>query len=517
MRKFTIARKLILLYCLVFQSLTYAQDDNFTKTQIGPNNLLTTPWNLLYGPDGYLWITEKSVGNIVRINPETGERDDLIKISDFSTSGGQDGLLGLAFDNQFSNGSPYVYISYTHMVSSVRKQKLVRLTYTLNAGNGSLGTPVVLIDNLPSYKDHQSGRIVIDANNKLYYTIGDQGVKVCASNLAQYLPTQSEIDQKNWNNYPGKVLRINLDGSIPSDNPLFNGVRSHIYSIGHRNPQGLVLGTNGKLYSSEHGPSSDDEINIIESGKNYGWPFVAGIKDNLMYDSDGCLTTETQFNDPNYQDPLLSMFLPNAYKSTECTDTWMCRPNMAPSSIEIYEQSSIPNWQNSLLIPSLKKGTIYRVKLDSSSTKPVGTPTQHFYTTNRYRDIAIAPDGKSFYVITDGSGKTADFTGMVIKTTMENPGSILKFTYQETVSAMESENIENIKVWINSTEKTLHIKLNENITNAVLFNTMGQVVKYLYNLRNGENVIQISELPIGNYILKLKGENYQKTQTIKIK
>ena len=83
--------------------------------------------------------------------------------------------------------------------------------------------------------------------------------------------------------YQGKILRINLDGSIPSDNPIVNGVRSHVYSYGHRNPQGLVFGPGGLLYAAEHGPSTDDELNLITPGANYGWPLVAGYKDDRSY------------------------------------------------------------------------------------------------------------------------------------------------------------------------------------------------------------------------------------------
>src|SRR4029079_12218968 len=91
------------------------------------------------------------------------------------------------------------------------------------------------------------------------------------------------ISARDWKTYQGKVLRLNLDGSIPSDNPVLNGVRSHIYSYGHRNPQGIVFGPDGTLYESEHGPDTDDEVNVIEAGKNYGWPFVAGYRDDNVY------------------------------------------------------------------------------------------------------------------------------------------------------------------------------------------------------------------------------------------
>ena len=498
------------LFILLICQVSFSQNETFEMTQIGPDNLLNIPWDLQYGPDGYLWITEKHVGIVVRVNPENAERDELISLPDLSSTGGQDGLLGFAFHDEFESGNPYIYLSYTHMVSGNLKQQIVRYTYNITGNDGSLSSPMVLIDSLPSYKDHQSGRLVFGPDKKLYYTIGDQGVKDCATNLAQFLPTQEEIDQKDWSKYPGKVLRLNLDGSIPDDNPTIEGVKSHIYSYGHRNPQGLVFGSNGLLYSDEQGPSSDDEVNIIDSGKNYGWPFVAGVRDNLMYDSDGCLTTETSFSAPNYKDPLLSMFLVAA-TDPACTDPWMCRPNIAPSSIDIYESDSIPNWKNSLLITSLKKGRLYKVQLDDAGTSVVGEPEQLFYTTNRYRDIAIDPDGKSFYIITDVSGKTADASGMNIITTMENPGAILKFTYQKPlVNTTDLESETSFNLWPNPAKNTMFIEVekdNNLVLNADLINSLGQVVRQFSELKNSKQEINIEGLASGIYTLKIKSEN----------
>ena len=500
---------LLVLFVLIANT-NYAQNETFTMTQVGSNNLLNSAWDLNYGPDNYLWVTEKTTGIVARINPTNGQRDNLIQIADVSSTGGQDGLIGMAIHPELLSTNPYVYVSYTYLAQGQRKQKIVRYTYQINGSDGSLASPFILISNLPASNDHNSGRLIIGSDHKIYYTIGDQGVKVCNSNLAQFLPTQQEINTQNWANYPGKILRLNPDGTIPSDNPEINGVVSHIYTYGHRNPQGLVFGSNGILYSDEHGPSSDDEVNIINPGKNYGWPFVAGVKDNLMYDSDGCLTTETSFTAPNYQDPLLSMFLPNAYKDPACTDSWMCRPNIAPSSIAVYESNAIPNWTNSLLITSLKKGRVYRLKLDANGTAVVGEPIQHFYTPNRYRDIVVSPDGKSIYIITDNSGKTSDASGFNQVSSVQNPGAILKFTVNESLS-VENLNADDVfKTWQNSTFNKLYIdikKSNETNFKAELINPLGQVVKQFTELEAGLNEFNINNAPSGIYILKLYNSN----------
>ena len=151
----------------------------------------------------------------------------------------------------------------------------------------TLSKPVDVIMGLPTHDDHVGGRLVIGRDLKLYLTIGDQGSNFganrCNANHAQDLPTMSSGQREDWSNYQGKILRINLDGSIPADNPAINGVRSHVFSYGHRNPLGLVVGPKGEIYESEHGPNTDDEVNLIEGGRNYGWPNVAGYRDGKTY------------------------------------------------------------------------------------------------------------------------------------------------------------------------------------------------------------------------------------------
>lgn len=509
-------------YTLIFliNFSTKAQDENFTMNQIGANNFLSTPWDLHYGPEGYLWVTERADGVVVRVHPETAEKDELIKISDVYASGSQEGLLGMALHKEILSGEPYVYLAYTYFTSGKRAQKLVRYTYLNNGTNNSLSSPVIILSNLPASNDHNSGRLIFGKDNKLYYTIGDQGEKDCNTNLAQFLPTQQEIDNQNWSKYPGKILRINLDGSIPEDNPVIDGVKSHIFTYGHRNAQGIIFGSNGILYSDEHGPSSDDEVNILQSGKNYGWPFVVGVKDNLVYDNDGCHNNETSFNNANYQDPLISLFLPNTTQASGCNNSWMCRPNVAPSSLGIYESDEISEWKNSLLITSLKKGRVYRLKLNSDGTAVEGDVTQHFYTQNRYRDIVTGPDGKSFYIITDGSGKTADASGMNVVTTMKNPGAILKFTFDNAL-AVKNSNLESLfKIWPNPASNEFNIEIKHNFQKDFkleLINSIGQIVKKISQFNTRKKTIKLENFPKGVYFIKLVSDTHTFQKKIIIK
>jgi aldose sugar dehydrogenase len=166
---------------------------------------------------------------------------------------GEGGLLGMVLHPNFAT-SPLVFVVYNYDDGAVYKEKVVRFTY-----NGTtLTSPLTIIDNIAAAGIHNGSRLVITPDLKLFITTGD------ANNTA--LP--QDLAARN-----GKVLRLNLDGSIPADNP---GAPSPVWSSGHRNPQGLVY-ANNMLYSSEHGADTDDEINIIEKNRNYGWPTVRGL------------------------------------------------------------------------------------------------------------------------------------------------------------------------------------------------------------------------------------------------
>lgn len=445
----------------ILSSQAFGQNEDFEMTQLLPNFSLSNPWEVLYGPDDMLWITERVGKSVVRIDPATGIEDELITINNVYQAAGQDGLLGMALHAELGQGTgnDYVYLSYTYWDNG-RKQRIARYDYTVNNDNGSLSNEFVLIDDLPSSNDHNSGRLLFGPDSKLYYTIGDQGANQFANSCieieSQSLPTQNDITAENWDTYQGKVLRMNLDGSIPSDNPSLNGVVSHVYSYGHRNPQGLVFGNNGKLYSDEHGPKSDDEINQIIAGKNYGWPHISGFQDNSAYTycnyssisncqnvgystyscpNQATETNETDFSAPNLQDPMKTMFtVPDNYnfQDPNCSSYFICWPTVAPSSLDIYEDIDIPTWQNSLLVVSLKKGKIFKYDLSSDGNSIVGDSTGYWYTQNRYRDMAIDPDGKTFYVITDNSGQTSGPSGSNTSN-LTNPGTILKFEFQSAV------------------------------------------------------------------------------------
>ena len=414
---------------------------------------LAGPWEITWGPDGFLWITERVGKRITRVNPADGSKTVAVTIDEVYQTLSQDGLLGMALhpDLLKGKGTDYVYVAYTYEPQTQR-----------------LSSPVDILTNLPHGTDHGGGRVVFGPDGKLYVSRGDQGsnflANYCNRNRAQDLPTPAEVQAGDWSTYQGKILRLNVDGSIPRDNPVLNGVRSHIYSYGHRNPQGLVFaGT--RLFDSEHGESIDDEVNLVVAGGNYGWPLIAGYQDDQSYvyanwsasSPQPCTSlTFNVFNPPasvprqkeseahlqNFIPPVKTFFtVPNTYDLRTLGNA-----TVAPAGMKVYTSRAIPGWHDSLLLTSMISGVVFRMPLaenpksqipnpksqipNPQSQNLVGTPEAYFKTGNRYRDIVAAPDGLRFYVVTDseGQGRTVGSSGELTRA-LVNPGAVLEFRY----------------------------------------------------------------------------------------
>ena len=451
----------ILLICLIPSTVVLASTDAFQRSQVGPVGLLKDPWEILYAPNGKLWITERSKGEVSEVDPQSGAKRSLLKIEDVYPFVGQAGLLGIDHHPDLGKGvnEDWVYLTYTYQSGDSPFQRLVRYRYETLNDLGQFVDPKVLLENLPSGNDHISGRLKVGPDKKIYLTIGDMGANQfgnkCKPIESQRIPASEEIQLQDWSAYKGKILRINLDGSVPGDNPLISGIQSHIYSYGHRNAQGLAFSKNGYLFSSEHGPKSDDEVNRIEAGMNYGWPHIAGKQDNQAYTYCNWSThpscevlkfsdyfcpksiptnLESDWYHSNFKEPLQTFFtVPNDhnFRQRSCGHEFICWPTIATSSLEAYDSDSIPNWSSSLLVVSLKHGQLYRLKLDSSRSRIEEKTESLFRTQNRYRDIAIHPDGKTFYLITDSEGLTKAIKGGSTKD-LHHPGTILQFSFRDT-------------------------------------------------------------------------------------
>lgn len=298
---------------------------------------LKIPWEIEFLPKGGFLVTER--GGKVRLVHSSGSVQDVpvLVIPDVATVG-EGGLLGIALHPKFSE-KPYVYFYYTYVEGSNMFNKVVRYSFSEN----SFSDEKIVIDKIPGDVNHNGGRIKFGPDSKLYITTGD---------------AQKEELAQDKESLAGKILRLNEDGSIPSDNP-FPG--SRVYSLGHRNPQGLAWDKNGLLWETEHGPSANDEINLIKSGGNYGWPDFKGDESGIGIET------------------------PVLYSKNL---TW------APSGAVIVDIF--------MLFSGLRGEAIYRLDITTNSLRP--------FLKNQYgrlRTIAKGPDG-FLYILTsnlDGRGK----------------------------------------------------------------------------------------------------------------
>lgn len=441
----------------------------FAKTVVASG--FASPHNMVLGPDGQLWLTEQTGKRVLRVDPASGKKTVIATIDEVvSSDKAQDGLLGLVLhpDLLKKRGHDYVYVSFSYASGEggdFPNRTAIR-RYTYDAKTQQLGAPKDIIKGLPSSHDHQSARLLFGPDQKLYYSIGDQGANqmtyLCVPNQAQVLPTAAEVRAADWSRYRGKILRLNPDGSIPLDNPIIHGVKSHVYAWGIRNTQGMVFSPAGQLYATEQGPNSDDELNLILAGRNYGWPNVAGYKDDAAYAyanyskaEGGCegvkdpaangttvppgvpVQKESAWSDPDFVAPLKTFYtVDNSFnfKDPVCAEDslyYICWPTVAPSSVAYYKggKAGVPGWENSLLIGSLKRGTIYRVRLDPAGHVPLGDAEPLFRSVNRYRDVVVSADGATIYVATDGEGALGTAPNGAPATKFENPGAILAFKY----------------------------------------------------------------------------------------
>ncbi|MEC0093173.1 PQQ-dependent sugar dehydrogenase [Paenibacillus macquariensis] len=331
--------------------------DPYTPEVVASN--LETPWAIALAPDGRIFFTERNSGRIrVVVNGQLKSTPVMTLPSPFYyMPKSEGGLLGLALDPNFATNH-YMYIYHSYKTSD---NKVANQVVRLKENNNVATQDKVLITNLPGAVYHNGGRVKIGPDNKLYFSDGNYG---------------NTDDTLNY--LGGKMFRLNLDGTIPSDNPF--GASSPIYSRGHRNPQGIAWqpGTN-RLFISEHGESSKDEINFVQPGNNYGWPKYEGSNQNQ----------------PGITPPLI-------YANGT---TW------APSGMTFVTQGP---WAGNLLVTNLKGKQIIRMVVTEQNGKPtIDSNNLTYLFLNKYgriRDIVEAPDGSLYFVTSNNGDKNGDGT-----------------------------------------------------------------------------------------------------------
>lgn len=313
---------------------------------------LDIPWEIIYGPDGFIWTTERK-GIVSRIDPVNNTKTVILNKTSDIYQEYEAGMLGMVLHPNFAT-TPEVFLAYTYVDGANIKERIVKYTY-----NGtSLINEVILIDDIEGNSTHIGARFLILEDNTLLVSTGD------AQNLSS---------PQNTSSLSGKLLRMNLDGSIPVDNPIAD---SYVYTFGHRNVQGIAYGPSNQIYLSEHGASTDDEFQLLEAGRNYGWPNVEGFCD---------VSGELSFCTAN--------------NVLEPLTVWT--PTIAPSDMIYYENPLFPEFDQKMLMTVLKDKKLIAIELNEDGTSVVD---EIHYLTNQFgrlRDICVGPE-KEIYIATNG-------------------------------------------------------------------------------------------------------------------
>ena len=337
-----------------------------TSTRLTRSELATfdEPWAMAFLPDGRLLVTEKR-GQLKLFDPKTGHVGTVSGVPSVAY-GGQGGLGDVVLHPSFPHNHN-VYLSFVEKGSDDTRGAVVyRATLETDAqGDGKLTGGQVLWRQVPkvSGEGHYSHRILFSPDGKMFISSGER---------QKFTPAQ------DMNTNLGKILRLNDDGSVPNDNPFADqgDIAKQVWTLGHRNILGLAFNPkDGKLYENEMGPRGGDEFNVIERGKNYGYPIVS---DGDHYSGRSIPDHKTR---PEFRAPLM---------------TWT--PVISPSSLMFYTGKLIPSWTGDALISGLSSEAIVRVRVENGTAREV----ERIDMGERIRDLAQAPDG-ALWVLQDGS------------------------------------------------------------------------------------------------------------------
>lgn len=362
---------LIALFCLADTSV--AGDSPFEVTEVATFN---EPWAMAFLPDGRMLITEKR-GRLYIVTQDGSKSRPVEDIPNVDYRG-QGGLGDVILHPDYaSNG--IIYLSYAESgVGNVRGAAVARGHLDVKTGNSYFRNNKVIWRQNPKVTDdgHYGHRMIFDREGFLFISSGDR---------QKFTPAQ----QMNGN--LGKIVRLNEDGTIPEDNPFFpdGDVTAQIWSLGHRNPLGLFMDAQGRLWNHEMGPRHGDEMNLIIKGANYGYPFVS---EGDHYNGDEIPDHDTR---PEFEAPKIA---------------WV--PTIAPGGVVFYTGAMFPDLQNTVLVAGLASRALIQVSIDGDTAKEV----TRYDMGNRIREVEQGPDG-AIWVLEDRDG------GRLLKLT---PGSGLE-------------------------------------------------------------------------------------------
>ncbi|MFL1011914.1 PQQ-dependent sugar dehydrogenase [Flavisericum labens] len=335
------------------------QNLEYTTQLIVPD--LMIPWGMTFLPDGSMLITEKT-GEIILF--KDGNKTNIEGAPDVYVRG-QGGLMDIKTHPDYENNG-WIYITFGSAKGEGDGGNTAIMRAKLK--DNKLIEKQLLYKAVPNSKkgQHWGSRIAFDNDGYLYFSVGDRGNR--------------DVNPQDIMRDCGKIYRLNDDGSIPNDNPYVNtqGAKKAIFSYGHRNPQGMVKNPfTGQIWVNEHGPRGGDEINIVEKGKNYGWPVIS-------YGINYSGTTFTEITEKE------GMEQPLFY--------WV--PSIAPSGMTIVSSEKYPEWKGNALVGALKFEYLERLVIENNK---VTKREKLFEGIGRLRNVVQAPDGY-IYIGVEGQG-----------------------------------------------------------------------------------------------------------------
>ena len=332
---------------------------------------LVHPWGLQFLPDGRMLVTERP--GRMRIVDKDGKLSPPLAGMPQARAGGQGGMLDVRLDNDYATNH-VIYFCFTAQsggATAVARARLDDESLRLDDAK------VIFIQQGPGGSNNYGCRIVQAPDRNLFVTLGDH--------------FEARHQAQNLGNDIGKIIRVGPDGQVPPDNPFVGraGARPEIWAYGVRNPQGLAFDpATGKLWEQEHGPRGGDEVNIIEKGKNYGWPVIGyGI------DYNGAKIHESTHK-AGMEQPL-----------------WYWVPSIAPSGLAFYTGDLFPAWKGNIFVGALRGEMLVRLERDGDKITKEERLLQNLH--ERIRDVRMGPDG-ALWLLTDNSA------GRVLRVTPAN-------------------------------------------------------------------------------------------------
>jgi glucose/arabinose dehydrogenase len=359
---------------LVFLLACSKEDEPVTAPLAGTPEITVTTllsnqgiiWGFDILPNGNLLFTQKT-GTMRLFDTSTQSNTLISGLPSNISASGQGGLLDVAISPDYAK-SQSVYVTY-----SITGGFLSLARFTLNGTAASNWQVLHTTESASTWNGHYGSRIAFGPDGKLYWSVGEGGGGSLGGASSPHQNGQK------LNTFWGKIHRMNLDGSVPADNPIVPGqvTRSTLFSYGHRNPQGMAFEPTGnRLFVNEHGPSGGCELNLVEAGKNFGWPlFSTGINYNGTSISNGHTA-------PGIVAPLKS---------------WT--PAFAPSGLTFINHPSFRDWNGNLLMGSLSRRHLLMIKMTN------GVPSNEtilLENIGRIRNVKMGPAGKIYVSVEDG-------------------------------------------------------------------------------------------------------------------